>query len=295
MLRWFRSCFPLAVIAGLGAAAPACQATPAPYGEVFLVVDTDVPVAPDSVVSSLRVDLYDASGTWFQSRTLTKSSAGYDWPVSFSVYGSDPDKDTRVVARLRAYPENVERDYLGEQFAPRPTYTPPSVALTAKEVCDDAQPLVLGESLTLRRGPLVVDALEPQSDCGPKAVTSGSIAAALTIAQAGTYHVEVVQAVPNYTDTALVVRRTCSDPSTQIACNDDIGPNDALSFLEVPLDVGTYSVHVLGVGNGLGTEYDGPADITLRATLASDWSSSSAAASAARRRTSRASSWAAST
>jgi formylglycine-generating enzyme required for sulfatase activity len=283
MPRSFPRCVIAARMGVVAVATAACgQTAPAPYGEVFVAVDTDVPVGAGSVASVLRVDLYRDDGTWFQSRTLSETDPAGDWPVSFSVYGTDPQNDSRVVARLRIYPANVERDYLGEQFAARPSYTPPVVAMTGAAVCNDVPALVLGQPLTLRRGPLVVDSLVATGECSQSQVGSGAVAATLTVTQADTYHIEVIQAVPGFTDTALLVRTACADPSTQIACNDDISATDLLSVLELPLAVGTYSVHVLGVTKAASnTDYQGPADVTLRATVASQWSVAPAAASQA--------------
>jgi formylglycine-generating enzyme required for sulfatase activity len=155
------------------------------------------------------------------------------------------------------------------------------VPLTAKGLCDGAPPLVLGKELTLRSGPIIVDSLKPQSDCGPKGVATGAVAASLTIDQPGMYHVEVLHVTPDSADPALLVRKTCSDPSTQVACNDDIRAGDTLSALDVQLDAGTYSVHVLGVSDGSGGTAVGPTDITLKADLSSHWSMAAAGSASA--------------
>ena len=260
------------LVAALPLSTGCARAAPAPYGEVLVVADTDGPVG--DLLQTVRIDLYREDGTWFDSRTQGAGNPYFNWPVSFGVYGTDPTHDTRVIVRLRAYTQNGERDYLGERYAPRPTYTEPPVALSLADVCSQAQPLVLGQPLTLRRGPFVVNALKPQGDCGAKAVSSGSVAATLTVTQSATYHIEVTSSLPIGVDTALLVRRSCLDPTTQIACNDDISSSDLLSYLpDLQLDPGIYSVQVLGIDGG-------PADLVLRATLADQWSASSSAAGA---------------
>ena len=86
-----------------------------PLGEVLVVVDTDLP-AP-AIASHLRVDLYAEDGTWYESRSLAVPDPTR-WPLSFSVYSSDESKDTRVLVRLRVYPDGRERDYRGERYEP---------------------------------------------------------------------------------------------------------------------------------------------------------------------------------
>ena len=88
-----------------------------PVGEVLVVVDTDMPVP--AFVNRLRIDLYTASGTWYESRDISRSKAT-DWPTSFGVYLADPAKEQSTVIRLRAYIEGEVRDYRGERYAPRP-------------------------------------------------------------------------------------------------------------------------------------------------------------------------------
>lgn len=92
-----------------------CEQSLPPWAEALIVIDTDAPVP--QVVSRVRVDLYDAEGTWFDSRDLARPDPR-DWPVSFSVYSDDELHDERVWIRARAYPEGRVRDYRGERFRP---------------------------------------------------------------------------------------------------------------------------------------------------------------------------------
>jgi len=89
------------------------ESTLPPIPEALMVVDTDLPVP--LAVSRLRVDLYDANGTWFESRDFARPSPA-DWPASFGVHGGDPGRSTTVYVRVRAYPEGRTRDYRGERF-----------------------------------------------------------------------------------------------------------------------------------------------------------------------------------
>ena len=104
-------------LAWLGAACVgvACAAdAPPPYAEALFVVDTDLPVP--QIAARLRVDLYAANGTWYESRDIARNDAA-SWPASFSVFSPEPARTTRVIVRIRTYPEGIERDYRGERFA----------------------------------------------------------------------------------------------------------------------------------------------------------------------------------
>jgi formylglycine-generating enzyme required for sulfatase activity len=90
-------------------------------GEVLVVVDTDMPVP--KIVNRLRIDLYAEDGTWFESRDVGRERTT-DWPTSFGVYLPDPNKETSVYVRLRAYLDGEVRDYRGERFL-APTATDP--------------------------------------------------------------------------------------------------------------------------------------------------------------------------
>jgi formylglycine-generating enzyme required for sulfatase activity len=104
-------------------------ATPAPVGEVLLTVDTDAPVP--TLVSRLRVDLFDASGNWFASRDFGLPDPS-DWPTSFAVSAPGDGGMATVTVRLRAYPDGQVRDYLGETFQdwPDPTGDPGDIIPT---------------------------------------------------------------------------------------------------------------------------------------------------------------------
>ena len=90
------------------------QEAPPPFAEALFVVDTDLPVP--QIAGRLRVDLYAADGTWFESRDIARADAA-SWPASFSVFSPEAARTTRVIVRLRTYPEGLERDYRGERFA----------------------------------------------------------------------------------------------------------------------------------------------------------------------------------
>ncbi len=104
----------LGAIAALGALA--CGEELPPYAEAIVVVDVAARVP--NVVERVRIDLYDASGTWFESRDVARPDAR-DWPVSFSVFSDDEAADKRVWLRVRAYPEGRVRDYRGERYEAR--------------------------------------------------------------------------------------------------------------------------------------------------------------------------------
>jgi len=93
-------------------AAGCAESTLPPYPEAFVVVDTNLPIP--GLVSRLRIDLYAADGTWFDSRDVGLPDAR-DWPASFSVYSDDDSRERTVWVRLRAYPDTRVRDYRGER------------------------------------------------------------------------------------------------------------------------------------------------------------------------------------
>lgn len=104
----------LLLAATLGLTPSCAESPPRAYAEALVVVDTDVLVP--AIANRLRVDLYAADGTWYESRDIGRGSPA-DWPASFSVYSPSPSLVTRALVRLRAYPENALRDYRGERFA----------------------------------------------------------------------------------------------------------------------------------------------------------------------------------
>jgi formylglycine-generating enzyme required for sulfatase activity len=93
----------------------ACVAEIPPYPETVIVIDTDLPVP--RVASRLRIDLYSADGTWFDSRDYARPDPR-DWPTSFGVYTDDATRDKTVFVRLRVYPDGRVVRYTGAIWAP---------------------------------------------------------------------------------------------------------------------------------------------------------------------------------
>ena len=83
-----------------------------PLPEAVVFVDTDLPVP--RAAARLRIDLYDETGRWFDTRDVSRPTRA-DWPASFSVY-TNVERASRVYVRLRAYPEGAIRDDRGERF-----------------------------------------------------------------------------------------------------------------------------------------------------------------------------------
>ena len=241
----------------------------APFGELLVVVDSDVAVP--GLVSRLRLDLYDSGGAWYESREIGAGDPTA-WPLSFGLYTDDPaGKAARV--RLRAFPEGAVRDYRGEQPPGPPPFVQPMVAEDVATLCAAPPTLPPFTELVQRRGGALVTQHVSQADCVyPSA--AGAVAARVDIAVSDTYRFEIVRATPDGSrgiiggDTILSLRRDCADAATQLACSDDIDPNgeDLLSRLELPLDPGTYFL-VTG-----GKPEASPADLTLRWAPASRWS-----------------------
>jgi formylglycine-generating enzyme required for sulfatase activity len=252
----------LAAVLSLGG----CQKVP--FGEVLIVVDTDVSVP--KLVSRLRVDVYGSDQTWLASRDVSALDPG-DWPVSFSLSTDQPGEVVATV-RLRAYREGAVRDYRGAQPAGHPPFAEPSFPGSPEALCQDVPLLAEGEEVTLRRGPTPIAEHAKTAAC-PFATLTGSIALRVEIPAHDDYRFEVVRSVPNGAigqpdgDTTLFLRRTCDDPDTDLACNDNIiEPNvDLLSRITATLDAGEYFL-ITGGGQELA-----PADLTLRWARASDW------------------------
>jgi hypothetical protein len=76
---------------------PACQRTP--FGEVLMVVNTNVPVP--RLVSHLRIDLFRTDGTWFESRDAAAFRPD-DWPVSFGVATTTTTSTSPAATTCRA-------------------------------------------------------------------------------------------------------------------------------------------------------------------------------------------------
>src|SRR5262245_23317921 len=99
----------------------ACSNELPPYGQVLLIVDTDLP-APE-LAGRLRIDTYDEAGTWTDSLDRALPQPG-SFPTTFTVLSTDVAQPRKVLVRLRAYPEGGTRDYLGERFAAKPVWAP---------------------------------------------------------------------------------------------------------------------------------------------------------------------------
>lgn len=93
----------------LAFALASCSRTLPPLGEALVVVDTDLPVP--RVASALRVDAYDPSGTWLDSRDIALRDPR-DWPASFSVQAADDLRDRDLLVRIRVHGERM-RDVVG--------------------------------------------------------------------------------------------------------------------------------------------------------------------------------------
>jgi formylglycine-generating enzyme required for sulfatase activity len=95
---------------------------------------------------------------------------------------------------------------------------------------------------------------------------SGSVVARLEIVDRGDYRIEVSRSVPDGataepgSDTAIALRRTCNDESTQIACAESFGAGNNLSRIgRITLEPGVYFVVT-------GGRDPAPADLTLFAS-----------------------------
>lgn len=115
-----------------------------PLPEAVVVVDTDALVP--RLVDRLRVDFFDESGRWLESREIPRRSAD-DWPSSFSVYGKSPDERVTVLLRLRAFRDGALRDYRGERFMERPAPAPASEQVGWPEPRDGESPRLLADGV----------------------------------------------------------------------------------------------------------------------------------------------------
>ncbi|AKU99738.1 hypothetical protein AKJ09_06402 [Labilithrix luteola] len=113
------------------AAVVGCESdAPAPYPHTTVEVSTDLPIP--AIVSHLRIDVFDASGAWRQSRQFALRDRS-DYPASFVASLDTEGATGEVFVRLRLYPDGAERDYLGERFRPTvpddaaPDYVEPDV------------------------------------------------------------------------------------------------------------------------------------------------------------------------
>ena len=234
-----------------------CQASSLPpNAEVLVEVDTDAPVP--LTVSRLRIDVFDAQGTWFDTRDVALETTP-DWPASFSLYSSS-DQNRAATVRLRAYAEGFVRDYCAGCIHAPPEdvpFDPSPVPSSISALCALAPKLAWGASITQRRGayPVLTGSSRP--------AVSGSVAAQVTVLAAGPHHFDV-SALPFNTGSSppdpptvnLIVRRKCEDPTSEV----DTGTDLSTSSVDLDLVPGNY---VLLTG---GTASFQPADITLSAS-----------------------------
>jgi hypothetical protein len=70
----------------------------------------------------------------------------------------------------------------------------------------------------------------------------------LTLRRRSFVRLALTSTTPNY-DPSLYIRATCTDPSTERACNDDVPGDTRHSLIETTLDAGNYTVFVDGFGS----------------------------------------------
>jgi formylglycine-generating enzyme required for sulfatase activity len=257
----------VAIVATMAGVSFACSSSSLPpHGEALFIVDTDLPVP--SLAGRLRVDLYSEDGTWFESRDVGRSDP-LDCPASFSVFSDDDSKKTRVLVRIRAYPEGVVRDYAGEHYAARPEFHEPHVATSVDDLCASAADLPIGGRVKIRRGGTAITdfVADPSGSCAPPNA-AGSVATRVTIATKGTYLFDVADSFPYTVDYVLFLRKACADSSSQVACTSEpMSPGDSSGHFprfQKSLDPGTYFL----VTGGLQPNF--PADVTLEALSIDD-------------------------
>lgn len=244
-----------ALLAGAAACAVgvACQSDPPPLGEVLVVVDTDAPL---TFVNRLRADLYDTEGHWLSTNDFPRLAES-DWPVSFSVVTPTTTGAQRpAMVRLRGYRDSKIRPYEGERFRSRDPYEPPRAAKSVDEMCAAEAPLDAGKVRTVRVGPKKITGT-PGCKYKPDA---GAASVRIEISDPGEYRFEVLDYAPRAgADTALSLRRTCSDESSELDCNDDRTESDDRPVIEKKLAAGTYSLVIANL-----LETDGNTDVDVR-------------------------------
>jgi formylglycine-generating enzyme required for sulfatase activity len=244
------------------------------YGEVILVVDTDLPVP--RLASRLRVDAFTEDGRWFVSRDIRLPDP-LDWPASFSLHAPTDERDTRTVVRLRVYPDGRTRTYRGERFRERPVFVEPFVPHSIEEMCTAPPELVMGSTVTVRRTREPFEWLSHAGDCSLHDTKVGAAAAFVDIAAPGTYRFGVTKVDPTginpagtigSTQVTLQLRRDCGSSATALACATGITlpATVDLPIVDVSLASGRYFVVVAGASS-----WDGPADITIGSTLVDAW------------------------
>lgn len=272
--------------AALGACAPAA---PPSRGEVLVVIDTDLPIP--RVAGRVRVDVYSAEGTWFESRDMPSPREAH-WPLSFSVYNTPPAVgDKRLLVRVRVYPEGLTRRYEGERWE-KPERVEPPVARTFEELCANAPELKLGGTTVVRRGLLPIAGvfgstgrcLSPITPLPGTDVSAngGSAAAWVEVPTAGDYTFAVLATHPTgwtgpVQQTTVEVRRSCDEPTSSLGCDYGIEsvspPKTRPSRLDLRLSPGRYWVVASSFD-----PYGSPADILLAAARTAELSSVAAAA-----------------
>ena len=246
-------CRRLARVASLaGAVTVACSPEPLPpRGEVVVEIHTDAPVP--ALVAAVRVDAFDAEGRWMSSRDIATPSE-HDWPFSFSLVLSDASIEQRALVRLRAYPAGRLRDYIGERYAPRPSYAPIYAPSTLDALCANAPVHTPPLTLSVRRGSAPVTHPLSGGDCGAGRPIAGVNGFAIKIARASVYRLEVIGSYPpassaGPSDNLLFIRQACANPGSQLGCNDDQLPTSGIGEgsrprLDVALTPGRYTVFV---------------------------------------------------
>ena len=255
----------------LGLLALGCTSELPPHGEVVLIVDTDLP-APD-LAAHLRVDVFSADGTWFESRDLDLPDAR-DWPVSFGIY-EPAEGGGEVIVRLRTYPPGKRRTYRGEQYQPPAEWAPPRVASTVEELCAAPPALALGGTAALRIDRGEFTSPVHGGNCGMVPTRGGAAAATVEIPVPGTYRFAVLRTHSAYTigddvyevPAKLQVRSACADDSSAVAC-DAVAPPaiGRRPRLDVTLQPGAYTVVVAGTDDSRT-----PADLVVGAALRDAW------------------------
>jgi formylglycine-generating enzyme required for sulfatase activity len=264
---------PLSVLFGLlGPACAGCTDELPPVGEVVVPVGPDMPVP--RLVVELRIDLFDEEGRWFASREVL-ARRPEDWPVGFSLWTREQDREQSATVRLRAYPAFTFRDYLGERYEPQPDYSGPWTPRNLQQLCQEAPEIIPPRQFDVRRGSELVTEPIAQGDCG--AALAAVTGVHVGIREAGRYRFEVINTVPSMravtpSDNVLFLRTDCSDPTSQLACNDDHSPAEGPSptdgvrpAFEQDLAPGRYT---LFVGSKAG---DSLTDVVVRVAQPEEW------------------------
>ena len=262
----------VAVLAAACSIAPGCSQSLTPFGQALVVVDTDLP-AP-TVIDHLRIDAYTQDAGWFQSLDYALPDAR-SWPVSFGLTAPDPG-DRDVLLRLRAYQGAYVRTYLGERYQPPVKFQEPFVAHDLTSLCANPPELLLGGTVTVRRGrdPF----LTRFEGCVPPVGNAvGSAAVHVEIPAHGTYCFGALSTYPSYDagpskpayhQVTLQLRSGCSDAATALACEDGVPFFDSTDYvlprISLTLDKGPYTLLVGGA-----FVWQAPTDVVLGAAASS--------------------------